>query len=159
MSLFSEMTDETRKAREEFFKEFETKTGAKVKSLELAELRADGAVYQDLNLQTYRPGVWGLIVFCEKAAYYYVAPQDSYLSFFMKGAGRTEERLFSLTELSEISFSLPKQGFFSFLNPEIARSINGSYRNLNGVERSFTLVLNHKADGVFAELSAIVSPA
>ena len=156
MSLFSGMTAEAQREREEFFKEFETKTGEKVKSLELAELRADAVVYQELNLKTYRPGVWGLIVFCEKTAYYYVAPQESYLSFFMKGAGRAEERLFSLTELSAISFSLPKRGLLSFLNPETARSVNASYKNFDGAERSFTLVLNHKADDVFAMLNAII---
>lgn len=138
--------------RAQFFKEFEEKTNEKVKSLELTEFRADSAVYKELNLTTYRPSIWGLLVFCQKNVYYYVAPQDSYMSFFTKGAGRTEEKLLQITGFSALNFSMPEKKFFSFLNPELSRSITMRYENLSGIKREVSLILNHKADAVFEEL-------
>ncbi|MCR5763667.1 MAG: hypothetical protein K6G00_09840 [Treponema sp.] len=142
------------KERDLFFKEFEEKVNEKVSSLELAEFRADSPIYKELNLNTYRPSIWGLLVFCEKNVYYYVAPQESYMSFFTKGAGRTEEKLLHISEFSDIKFSLPQKNFFSFLNPEISRSILMSYKNISGIERNVTLILNRKAEEVFLQLKA-----
>ncbi len=146
----SEMTRE----REQFFKEFEEKVHETVKKLELAEFRADSSVYRELNLATYRPSIWGLLVFCEKSVYYYVAPQESYMSFFTKGAGRTEEKLVHISEFSNVSFSLPHKNFFSFLNPEISRTIDMTYKSLSGLERSVSLILNRKADDIYMQLKA-----
>lgn len=153
MALLGNSNESPEEAQRRFRKEFGAKVHNDVEAVEFAELRADGSVYQDLNLKSYRTSVWGLIVFCKKSVWYYVAEQESYLSFFMKGAGKTEERIVSLSGLSDISFSLPQKGFFSFLNPELARSINASYTNLNGDRREFALILNRKADGVFHRLA------
>ena len=155
MGIFSE-SEGCNKEREDFFKEFEERTGEKVKSLELTEFRAENAIYRELNLKTYRPSIWGLLVLCEKNFYYYVATQESYMSFFMKGAGRTEEKLLQITGFSALSFSLPVKNFFSFLNPEISRSIIMRYENLSGIKREATLILNHKSDEVFAELGKYI---
>lgn len=151
MGFFSS-SQEDKEAREEFFKEFEERVQQKINSLELAEFRADNTVYKELNLKTYRPSIWGLLIFCEKSVYYYVAPQESYMSFFTKGAGRTEEKLLLLTEFSDIRFSMPEKKTLSFLNPELARSIFMSFKNLNGEERNVTLVLNRKAEDIFETL-------
>ena len=152
MALFGNERESPQEAQRKFREEFGAKVHDEVQDMELAELRADGGVYQDLNLKSYRPSVWGLIVFCRKETWYYVAEQESYLSFFMKGAGKTEERTVCLSQLSDIHFSLPKRTFFSFMNPELARSINASYTNLNGNRREFTLVLNRKAGETFRRL-------
>ena len=148
MGMFTESAVEAQKERETFKKEFSERVGEAVESMELAEFRADVAVYREQNLKTYRPSVWGLLILCSKSIYYYVAPQESYLSFFMKGAGKTDEKLLKLTDLSGLTLVAPKQGFFSFLNPELARSVEASYDSLSGGKRYFTLVLNHKADSV-----------
>ena len=152
MALFGNAQESPQEAQRKFREEFGAKVHDEVQEMELAELRADSGVYQDLNLKSYRPSVWGLIVFCRKETWYYVAEQESYLSFFMKGAGKTEERTVCLSQLSDIHFSLPQRTFFSFMNPELARSINASYTNLNGNRREFTLVLNRKADKTFRKL-------
>ncbi len=152
MALFGNAQESPQEAQRKFREEFGAKVHDEVQDMELAELRADGGVYQDLNLKSYRPSVWGLIVFCRKETWYYVAEQESYLSFFMKGVGRTEERTVCLSQLSDIHFSLPKRTFFSFMNPELARSINATYTNLNGNRREFTLVLNRKAGETFRRL-------
>lgn len=153
MSIFTESQRETEEQKKKFRDYFAEKTQDEVQNLELAEFRADNGVYQDLNLKSYRPSLWGLIVFCKKEIYYYVAEQESYLSFFMKGAGKTEEKLVCLSQLSDISFSLPHKGPLAFLNPELSRSIEGCYTNMNGTKRYFTLVLNKKADEPFALLT------
>ena len=153
MALLGNSSESPEEAQQRFRKEFGAKVHDDVEAVEFAELRAGGSVYQDLNLKSYRTSVWGLIVFCKKSVWYYVAEQESYLSFFMKGAGKTEERIVSLSGLSDISFSLPHRSFFSFLNPELARSINASYTNLNGDRREFVLILNRKADGIFRRLA------
>lgn len=152
MALFGNAQESPQEAQRKFREEFGAKVHDEVQEMELAELRADSGVYQDLNLKSYRPSVWGLIVFCRKETWYYVAEQESYLSFFMKGVGKTEERTVCLSQLSDIHFSLPKRTFFSFMNPELARSINASYTNLNGNRREFTLVLNRKAGETFRRL-------
>ncbi|MBQ3686739.1 MAG: hypothetical protein II932_02795, partial [Treponema sp.] len=127
MALFGNERESPQEAQRKFREEFGAKVHDEVQEMELAELRADSGVYQDLNLKSYRPSVWGLLVFCRKETWYYVVEQESYLSFFMKGAGKTEERTVCLSQLSDIHFSLPKRTFFSFMNPELARSINATY--------------------------------
>ena len=157
MALFGASGENPDAERRKFREEFGRKVGDEVLSMELAEFRADGGVYQDLNLKSYRPGVWGLLVLCRRDCYYYVAEQESYLSFFMKGAGKTEERTVCLSQLSGISFVRPERGFLSFLNPEKARSIGGSYTNLNGERREFTLLLNRDAGEIFGRLLGLVA--
>lgn len=154
MALLGDTKESPEEAQRRFRAEFGAKVKDEVDSIEFAELRADGGVYQDLNLKSWRTSVWGLVVFCKKSVWYYVAEQESYLSFFMKGAGKTEERLVCLSGLSDIGYSLPQKGFFqSLMNPELSRTINGSYTNLNGVRREFALILNGKAEAVFRRLS------
>ncbi len=158
MALFANSQENPQEEQRKFREEFGAKVHDEVQGMELSEFRADSSVYQDLNLKSYRPSVWGLLVFCRKDIYYYVAEQESYLSFFMKGAGKTEERIVCLSQLSDIHFSLPARGFFSFLNPELAQSINASYTNLNGNRREFTLLLNKKADETFRLLAGKLEP-
>ncbi len=154
MALLGNSNESPEEAQRKFRTEFSAKVHDEVESIEFAELRADGGVYQDLNLKSYRTSVWGLVVFCRKSIWYYVAEQESYLSFFMKGAGKTEERLVCLSGLSDIAFFLPQKGFFqTLLNPELARTVNGSYTNLAGVRREFALILNRKAGDVFHRLA------
>lgn len=154
MALLGDNKDSPEEAQRKFRKEFGEKVKDEVDTIEFAELRADGGVYQDLNLKSWRTSVWGLIVFCRKSVWYYVAEQESYLSFFMKGAGKTEERLVCLSGLSDIAYALPRKGFFqSLLNPELARTVSGSYTNLAGVRREFALILNGKADGIYRRLT------
>lgn len=154
MALLGNTKESPEEAQRRFRAEFGAKVKDEVDSIEFAELRADGGVYQDLNLKSYRTSVWGLVVFCKQSVWYYVAEQESYLSFFMKGAGKTEERIVCLSGLSDIAYSLPRKGFFqSLMNPELSRTINASYTNLAGVRREFTLILNKKASGIFSRLS------
>ncbi len=153
MALFGDSSESLQEKQQKFRTEIGAKVHDEVLGMELAELRAGDGVYQDLNIKSYRPSAWGLLVCCKQGSYYYVAEQESYLSFFMKGAGKTEERLVCLSGLSDIHFSLPHRGLFSFLNPELARSINASYTNQSGSRREFTLILNRQAGEAFRLLT------
>ncbi len=154
MAFLSQSNESMNDERIKFVQSFENKVQDEVEKFELAEFRANASVYQDLNLHTYRPSLWGLVIFCKKEIYYYVAPQDTYLSFMSKGIGRTEEMMFCMSKLQNIKVSLPEKKFFDFLSPESNRTVYANYTSKDGSEKMFTFIFNKKIPCIFEELSA-----
>lgn len=141
-----------------FYAAFESKVNDTIESMELAELRASNDSYQDLNLklQNFQNSLWGLVVFCRNATYFYIAPSENYISFFVRKSTGEDGPVEQYTCLSDrnIVWSLPKNSFLKYLLPERSRTIFAKWTGSQGNECNAELVFNKKAYPVFEKLTS-----
>ncbi len=143
------------KEQELFFENFEKEMNDKVLNIELAELRATKDVLELLNLKQNAYNLWGLIVFAENKKYFYIPARDaSFAGIIIRKKNQDEQKaqILCLSDLENFSVKCAKKSFFSFLNPENARTIFCSAK-LNGKILYFSFICSSKAQKILDKFS------
>lgn len=142
------------KAQQKFFDEFSQKVGDKVVDVDMAELRAEKFVYDEMGMtpQPSQKSIWGLAVFCEHGFYFYVSPSENFFTAMFRVAAHSEppkEQMLAVHEIPNLKVALPKNNFFSRFSYEHSRRVDFSFSAQNGGEYPFSLIFNKKAEAVF----------
>ncbi|MFA6856234.1 MAG: hypothetical protein WCR31_03400 [Treponema sp.] len=135
--------------QKQFFADFGKKINDTVESIELASIQADKSTYDALGLKLTagKLELWGLIVFCTRKIYFYVAPSENYMTTLMRQAAHEkapEEQFITVSSLEEFKTSVPPRKWYSFLLNESKYCIEASFR-YDGTTRHFSFVTHKPA--------------
>lgn len=145
------------KARQKFYEEFSAKISDKILDVDMAELRAQKFIYDELKLTPAigQQTIWGLVVFCEHGLYFHVAPSENYFTAMIRAASNAEppkEQTIALHSIQNIRAALPRGNFFSRFSYEHVHCVDFSFTAQNGSEYPFSIIFGKKAESVFGRI-------
>lgn len=151
-----------KKAQDKFYEEFSAKVGDKIIDVDMAELRAQKIVYDELKLtpQVGQKTIWGLAVFCEHGFYFYASPSENYFTAMIRTASQGEppkEQLLILHTIQNLKAQLPQGNFFSRFSYEHSHRIDFSFSTQNGSAYPFSIIFGKKTETVFDKIKSYIT--
>ncbi|MBP3710237.1 MAG: hypothetical protein J6I73_07550 [Treponema sp.] len=147
--------------QQQFFADFSKKVADVVETAELVCIRANEQTFSALNLRVPcgHTELWGLLMFCKREIYFYVSPNENYMSLLFRRLtheAAPQEQFIALSTLENFSVALPQKKWYSFLFFDAKHAMNASFTDC-GATHKFVITAVGNAYEIAERLRASLS--